>query len=179
MNVFVLCTGRCGSLTFANACTHILNFSSAHESRTQCIGSERLTYPAQHIEIDNRLSWLLGRLDKTYGDEAFYVHLKRDKNKVAESFTKRYAGGIIKAYRGSGIMLGLPESADPMEVSLDYCETVNENIILFLKDKSNKMEFNLENFEQDLEKFWTRIEAQGSYKNSLAEFTNIYNASKI
>lgn len=78
MNVFVLSTGRCGSTTFVKACEHITNFSAAHESRTGLLGAARLDYAGNHIEADNRLSWLLGRLDRTYGNAAFYVHLRRD-----------------------------------------------------------------------------------------------------
>ncbi len=86
MNVFVLCTGRCGSSTFIEACHHIANYTSAHESRSSLLGAERLAYPAQHIEADNRLSWLLGRLDAAYGDSAFYVHLQRNHPDTAASF---------------------------------------------------------------------------------------------
>ena len=46
------------------------------------IGPERLDYPDQHIESDNRLAWYAGRLEKRYGDDAFYVHLKRDRQRV-------------------------------------------------------------------------------------------------
>lgn len=177
MNVFVLCTGRCGSTTLAEACMHIENYSSSHESRSSYLGESRFLYPSNHIEVDNRLSWLLGRLDQAYGDNAFYVHLKRDDIKVATSFTKRYSGGIIKAYRGSGIIMGVPESTSPLSVSLDYCQTINENINLFLKDKSNKMTFNLESYEKDFLFFWKAINAQGNIDAALAEFNVNHNAS--
>ena len=64
MNVFVLTTGRSGSLTFAEACRHITNFSCGHETRVGLIGAERLAYPDQHIEVDNRLAWFTGRLER-------------------------------------------------------------------------------------------------------------------
>ena len=176
MNVFVLCTGRCGSTTFAKACEHIENFSSAHESRCKLLGNERFSYPKNHIEIDNRLSWLLGRLDDSYGDDSYYVHLRRDSMKVAESFTRRYEKGIIKAYRG-GIIMGPPKDADPIEVSLDYCKTVNSNISLFLKDKSKKMEFNLESYEIDFPCFWEAIGAEGNMQHAMSEFSVSHNAS--
>ena len=105
MNVFVLCTGRCGSTTFARACSHIENFGVAHESRCAQLGDSRFAYPENHIEVDNRLSWLLGRLDRAYGDDAFYVHLRRPDQQVAASFLNRYRGGIIRAYRGEGILM--------------------------------------------------------------------------
>ena len=178
MNVFVLNTGRCGSTTFIEACKHITNYSCAHESRIAILGKDRLDYPEKHIEADNRLSWLLGRLDKKYGDDAFYVHLKRNKNDIARSFTKRYSFGIIKAYRGGGILMGLPEESDPMSVCLDYCDTVNSNIELFLKDKSNKLIIALENIDQDFMEFWKLINAEGDSSAALVEFSITYNATK-
>ena len=104
MNVFVLSTGRCGSTTFVEACRHVTNFTAAHESRARISGSGRLKYPAQHIEADNRLSWFLGRLDREYGDGAFYVHLTRDDRKTADSLLNRYHGGIMRAY-AAGILM--------------------------------------------------------------------------
>ncbi|MGC1249126.1 MAG: hypothetical protein WA865_23155, partial [Spirulinaceae cyanobacterium] len=139
MNIFVLNTGRCGSTTFIEACKHISNFSSAHESRSKLLGEDRLNYPNNHIEADNRLSWVLGRLDKVYGNDAVYIHLKRDDNATARSFVKRFSKGIIKSYK-DGVLMGsldqdAPSNDAPMSVALDYCDTVNSNIELFLKDK--------------------------------------------
>ena len=177
MNVFVLCTGRCGSSTFIEACHHITNYTSAHESRSSLLGAERLAYPAQHIEADNRLSWLLGRLDATYGDSAFYVHLQRNHPDTAASFVKRYAGGIIKAYRGSGIIMGLPESTDPMAVALDYCNTVDSNIRAFLKDKTHRMDVHLETARNDFQDFCERVGAVVDLPAALREFDTRHNAS--
>ncbi|NWO04465.1 MAG: hypothetical protein HLX50_01800 [Alteromonadaceae bacterium] len=177
MNVFILCTGRCGSTTFSKACKYISNYTASHESRCKFIGSGRFEYPNNHIEVDNRLSWLLGRLDKEFGNSAFYVHLKRNREQVAESFTRRYAGGIIKAYRGSGIIMGLPEETSPMSVALDYCDTIDSNIELFLKDKSQKMDFWLESYANDFAKFWQAIGAEGDLERALSEFSVMHNAS--
>ena len=60
MNMFVLNTGRCGSTAFVEACKHIMNFSSAYESRAGRIGHDRFAYPENHIEADSQLSWFLG-----------------------------------------------------------------------------------------------------------------------
>ncbi len=68
MNVFVLSTGRCGSTTFAKACTAITNFSVGHERNRMLVGEARWQYPEHHIEIDNRLIWMLGALEKHYGE---------------------------------------------------------------------------------------------------------------
>ena len=178
MNVFVLNTGRCGSTTFIKACKHIENFTSAHESRCGLIGAARFSYPDNHIEADNRLSWFLGRLDKCYGDNAVYVHLTRNNKATANSFVNRYSFGIIEAYRDA-ILMNLPAESDPMSVSLDYCDTVNSNIDLFLKDKTKKMDFRLEEAKHDFKRFWEFIGAEGNIDGALQEFDVSYNASRL
>ncbi|MGQ0697376.1 MAG: hypothetical protein ACT4PZ_03940 [Panacagrimonas sp.] len=177
VNVFVLCTGRCGSTTFIEACSHISNFTSAHESRTAQIGRKRFAYPPRHIEADNRLAWLLGRLDRAYGDRPFYVHLKRDLRETAASFANRYDVGMLKAYRGRGILLGLRKGVSPMSVARDYCNTVNSNIEAFLKDKSKVMQFRLENGKEDFLRFCSSIDAEVDVDAALAEFDTRHNAS--
>jgi hypothetical protein len=176
MNVFVLCTGRCGSVTVTRACDHISNYTSGHESRTGIYGEERLDYPENHIEADNRLSWLLGRLDEKYGDNAFYVHLKRDENMTAASFVKRYRKGIMMGYQK--ILHRVPWNADKKAVALDYCRTVNSNIESFLKDKTKTMQMDIENGKEDFARFWDLIGAEGDKEKALAEFDVRHNASK-
>ncbi len=177
MNVFILNTGRCGSATFIKACHHITNYTASHESRSGMVTDDHFTYPENHIEADCFLSWFLGRLDTTYGDNAFYVHLRRNDHKTAQSLVKRYQAGMIGAYRRQ-MLRGLPPNTDPIIVAQDYCNTVNSNIKLFLKDKSNWMDFALENAENDFPRFWDHISAEGDLKAALTEFKIKYNASK-
>lgn len=176
MNVFVLCTGRCGSMTFIQACSHISNFSAAHESLIGKLGEARFAYPGNHIEADNRLSWLLGRLDAHFGRDAFYVHLARDREKTAESFAKRVDKGIMKAYQRPGILMGL-RNPDPMALALDYVDTVTANITLFLRDKPNQMRFDLESAVTSFPEFCRRIGATPDMSQALQEFTIRHNAS--
>ncbi len=176
MNIFVLNTGRCGSTTFIHACQHIQNYSSAHESLSSFIGKQRLAYPKQHIEADNRLSWFLGRLDKEYGNNALYVHLSRNYEDTAASFAKRKDFGIMQAYK-DGILQGGSEQQSPLEIARDYIETVETNIELFLKDKKNKMNFRLESARADFAEFWKLIQAEGDIDKALATWDVHYNAS--
>jgi len=177
VNVFVLNTGRCGSTTFAAACAHMTNFSVAHESRVGLLGPDRVEYPRRHIEIDNRLSWFLGRLERRWGKEAFYVHLTRDAEATARSFTERYSRGIMLAYR-TAILPRLPREADPLAVARDYCETVNRNIESFLADKPHAMRIDLETAERDFPAFWGRIGAEGDLAAAVAEFGVKHNATR-
>ncbi|WP_424098701.1 hypothetical protein [Moorena producens] len=174
-NVFVLSTGRCGSTTFAQACQHIQNYTVSHESRISLIGDKRLQYSQNHIEVDNRLSWFLGSLDKNYGDCAFYVHLKRDLMLTAKSYAKRLDSPIIKGYSES-IILPKQFNYERLDVCIDYCNTVNANIEVFIKNKSNKMEFKLENAQEDFGTFWSLISATGNYAMALKEWEKKYNA---
>ncbi|MGB3239645.1 MAG: tetratricopeptide repeat protein [Geitlerinemataceae cyanobacterium] len=178
MNVFILCTGRCGSTTFVEACSSIQNYTSAHESRTGLLGDARFQYPENHIEADNRLAWFLGRLENAYGDRAFYVHLTRDREETAQSYSKRvHKTGIMNAY-ARGIIQGASPDTDLFDISLDYWDTVNSNIELFLLNKTHKMKFSLETAKEDFEKFWHWIGAQGDSSAALSQWDRQYNASK-
>jgi len=177
MNVFILNSGRCGSTTFIKACQHITNYSAAHESLLNNIGTQRLNYPENHIEADNRLSWILGRLDNKYADRAFYVHLTRNDNDVATSFCKRINFGILKAYE-QGILMHQQHLLPAQDIAEDYLKTIEANINFFLKDKSNKMTVSVETAKKDFSEFWGNIGAQGDLEKALNEWDKNYNASQ-
>jgi len=174
-NIFVLSTGRCGSTTFFKACSHFTNYSSGHETLSSQLGIDRFSYPSFHIESDNRLSWLLGRLDREYGNSAFYVHLTRDVERTAASFAKRKVG-IMNAYQGMGIIMGCKET-DQLKIARDYIDTVDTNIKLFLSDKTHKMNFRLERAKEDFTRFILSVNAQGNLQEALNEFDVAHNAS--
>ena len=48
---------------------------------------------------------------------------------------------------------------------------------LFLKDKTRKMDFTLENAKLDFQRFWKVIGAEGDIEAALSEFNTFYNAS--
>ena len=174
-NVFVLCTGRCGSLTFARACSHLTNYTAAHESRASVIGHDRLDYPANHIEADNRLAWFLGRLDRKYGKDAFYVHLVRERNACAESFARRHQGGLMVAYRHClAIDAGYVE---PDVIARDLLDTITENIALFLRDKPKVMRIRMEDAADRFGGFMDWIGAEGDTDAAIREWSIKHNAS--
>jgi hypothetical protein len=176
VNVFILSAGRSGSKTFARACGHITNYSSAHESRSGLLGDAHFAYPENHIESDNRLSWMLGRLDRKYGDDAFYVHLTRAVGPVAASWATRSYTGMMNAYRYA-ILWHCPKDATAYEVARDYCDTVDANIRLFQRGRNNWMEFPLEEGRERFPEFWRRIGAEGDLAAALAEFDVRHNAA--
>jgi hypothetical protein len=174
LNVFILCTGRCGSTTFIRACGHLTNYSAGHETRSMP-GPERFAYPPDHIEADNRLSWMLGRLHRQFGEEAFYVHLRRDPAAVAASYNKRWAmgGTIIQAYDRS--ILRSDERS--LAVVEDMVDTMEANIHLFLDaiPASRSMTLDLETVGDHFPEFLERIGAEGDREAATQEWTRLHN----
>ena len=177
--VFVLCTGRCGSTTFAAACQQANNFTATHESHTYRLGADRFAYPPNPIEVDNRLAWFTGKLDAHFGATPFYVHLTRNRAQTAASFATRITHGLMKAYRND-ILLDLPkyEPHPPaLAIAEDLVDTITENITLFLRDKPRVMQISLETIRTDFPKFWAWIGAQGDLDAALATFATRHNAT--
>ena len=178
--VIVLCTGRCGSTTLSKACAHFTNFSAGHETRTHLTGPDRFDFGENRIEIDNRLAWLLGRLDAVWGDRAAYVHLSRNPEEVAASFAARAHQGILKAYRTDILSRSRYKSrgVPVIEFCRDYVENVTRNIELFLRDKTHVMEMTLETMESDFDRFTGWIGAEGDLDAARAELRITHNATK-
>lgn len=181
MRVFVLNTGRCGSTTFMRACQHLTNYTAGHESLSSELDGQRFAYSDNHIEIDSRLSWFLGSLDKRFGDSATYIHLIRNRDEVAQSLSKRFTThhSIIRAFTNG--ILKEPHAKltkeQELQVCYDYYDTVNNNIRLFLKDKSNTQTMHLESIKEDFKSFCNSIKAEGDIHSALHEFDIKHNIS--
>jgi hypothetical protein len=199
MRVFVLSTGRCGTTTFAHASSHITNYSTSHESRADSYGTARLDYPDDHIEVDNRLSWFLGSLDRRFGNDAFYVHLWRDPEAVARSYAERLSDGkgafhryrlalalarrdesqswIMDGFGHHVVIRSSPYSAlEALGLARSYVETVTDNIRLFLRDKTNALPIRIEEAGDVFPVFWEAIGATGDLAKAVSEFSSRYNA---
>lgn len=167
-------------MTLAAACKHLTSHSSSHESLTHLTGPARFGFAPNHIEIDNRLAWFLGRLEAHWGQDAAYVHLTRDPEEVAQSFTQRAHQGIIKGYRESILArsLNLARGTPLIDICRDYVETVTTNIQLFLKDKPHKMDMTLETMPKDFERFVDWIGADGDLEAARSELAVRHNATR-
>ena len=177
MNIFVLSSGRSGTVTFAAACKHIKGFSVGHEQNVCLTGEDRFSYPDNHIEVDNRLSWLLGRLDSCHSSSAFYVHLTRDPKKVYESFycRRNRFKTIVNAYHEGVLMRSDAVSQNSCK---DLVHTIDANIKLFLKDKTEcSVTVSLENIESDFFDFVRRIDVEVDEKKALKALRTAHNSS--
>ncbi|WP_298326293.1 hypothetical protein [Haloactinopolyspora sp.] len=182
MRAFVLCTGRCGSVTFIEACRHIDNYTAGHESLAREYGPARFAYPDRHIEADNRLSWFLGGLRRAFGPDPLYVHLRRDPEQVAQSFLRRWDRGRANIVGAFGqAMLPVPRQRtgedERLEICRFYVDTVRTNIEAFLATVPYSMTIDLERAEEQFPEFWHRIGAEGDLDAAIAEFGIRHNPS--
>jgi hypothetical protein len=178
-NVFVLCTGRCGSTTFAEACKHFNNFSAAHESRAHLAFPDRFDYPAKHIEVDNRLCWYLGELSNRFDPaHTLYVHLKRNEEAVALSHFKRwespFMSSIIRAFAYGIVMTGKKwQEHEKMDLCRAYVRTVNSNIAMFLRGV-NFVNVGIED-PASFHNFITLVGADGNLSAAMRTFYTVHN----
>lgn len=190
MNVFVLCTGRCGSETFSRACRNMTNYSVAHEGAApwnnadaQWLPYQNLNYPKNHIEVDNRLCWFLGALDEAFGKDAFYVHLYREREDVAASLARRGKNSILYAF-ASGILQFYSDACKfdesrKLELGRLYWDTVTSNIKLFLRDKPNSMTMSVQQAKSLFPQFWSNIGATGDLAGAIEEWNTHHNRSPV
>lgn len=137
MNVFFISPGRTGTTTISVAFSCITGFTSLHESRVKFLGDERVNYPTNHFECDNRLVWFLPRLSKKYAESSILVIVNREKLKIASSYNQRWGGiGIMRAYSQGILMRHLNENN--LEVCKDYVDNVYEQLD-FAKEEWGKV----------------------------------------
>ena len=175
MNIFVLCTGRCGSVTFTRACEHLDNYSSGHESKYNYFIPWRLQFPDNHIEADLRLAWYLGPLEDMYGQDAFYVHLTRDPALVAQSYTNKFYAKGKGQSRAWWEIVARPIDGFVEDAMRDMVSVVTLNIRAFLKDKEH-MVMDISEGAEKFPEFCSRIDATGDMDAARAEFSIRHNA---
>ena len=182
MRIFVLGTGRCGTTTFAKACSHITNYTSGHETHRD--HPERFpVYPDNHIEVDGHLAWMLGMLAMEYPDKfddqsVRYIHLRRDREAVAKSFLPRHGAQMV----GRMLFQRWVQPCDYGDM-VRLARIIDANISEFLHTRFHR-EVCIEQLSSPMCgretwcDIWNFMEAEGDFDASLNEFNTRYNASK-
>lgn len=175
-NVFVLCTGRCGSMTISKAFSHATNYTAGHE--TEACSFYPLAYPDNHIEVDNRLAWMLGDLDYKFPD-AKYVHLLRNQDEVARSFAGRadFPGASVRGFGGGILGLGDGFAEQRYEVAKRMWEVKNANISEFIRHHLfYQLSVWLHELTDELPRIWEWLGCEGDLDAAVAETRVRYNA---
>lgn len=175
----ILCAGRTTSKTFIRSASKLDGFNAAHESNATKLFDERLSYPDNHIEADNRLAWFLGALDEKYGDSAYYVYINRDHKRIARSYVRRWrlTVSIVKAFGYGILMRPCINRRDRFLVSLFYVQTVEKNIKMFLKNKTKVFYFDLDSHKESFLGFCDFIGVECP-ESALREWDICYNENK-
>lgn len=137
---------------------------------------ERFPYPDNHIESDNRLAWALGLLEHHYGDNAVYVHLKRNEMAVANSYASRFftEESIMFGYRQS-ILLGNIQQHSRDSIALDLVKTINFNIEQFLANKSLVATIDIEDPAVGFLQLWSLAGFKGDQEAALRALETRHN----
>lgn len=177
MKIIVLTSGRTGSMAMFRACQHVQNFSAGHDSKSGQLAVERAVVPDNHIEIDTRFAWFLGRLAALDESDVHYVHLTRDPEGIARSYNKRWANrkGIMRGYCEG--LLEREKTLDGLSIAQDMIATINLNIAAFLQGRPHSI-IRLETLDIDLPAFFAQIGADVDVEKALSEFAQGHNSSR-
>jgi hypothetical protein len=173
MRIFVIGTGRCGTVTFSKACQHITNYTSGHETTGRLPIKEKLTYPDNHIEIDPSLSYFIPLLREKYPD-ALFVHLQRERESCVDSLMKRQS---LYSYAGFHLRAHHTECSKNMRLIAEiYYDNTNELIKKILNENRIFIPLEMIDICFSLD-FWVVIEAEGNKEKALSELEIKYNKS--
>lgn len=175
MRVFVLGTGRCGSVTFSKACQHIKNYTVTHEGKA---GRLDLDFPNNHIEVDPHLFWNIHELTLKYKD-AVYVHLIRDKIPCVLSLASR--ASVSKHWIPFVYQKEYPEKEDAHLAAERFYRFVNDSIMkMILPYRFTYLQIPIGGYREQIlhafREFWGTIGASGDFVQALREFDTHYNA---
>jgi len=171
VNVFVISPGRTATTTLSQALSYIDGYTTGHETNVIKLGAQRVDYPNYHIECDNRLAWFLPRLTKKYGDNSVLVIVKRDIEKIAQSYNRRWAKiNIMKAYSQGILMRKLNENN--IDVCLDYVQNVYEHLEYFRKDWRFVVEIDMEAPKEGVVKLLQILNKEKYESNVIEYMTN-------
>lgn len=160
MRVFVTGTGRCGSVSFREACRYITNYKTGHE--TNC---GLLEYPDNFIEVSPQLRICTVHLQEKYPD-AKWVHLIRSEEACIKSLAALEDGRVMRAYQVLYPSVIMTPSL--MDIAHRYYWAENDNLRVLLP---NAMTIKLETARQQWKKFWDWIGAEGDFQASVTAWS--------
>lgn len=177
MRIFVTGTGRCGSVTFSQACRYVTNYTCGHETHTNKPTAAGLRgdvanwqYPDNHIEVSPQLVIGIPLLRRRY-PEAKWVHLVRqDRDACARSLANR---SDVRAFAKYWFL-----NVDPDELTVAYAvyDTVRALSEALLPDAFT---LELEQARLQWPACWEFLGARGDFQRSLCEWDKRYNATSV
>lgn len=169
MNVFFISPGRTATTTLANAFKCIEGYSSLHESRVQLLGDERIAYPENHIEFDNRLVFFLADLTQKFAaDRGVLVIVCRDHHAVAGSYNRRWSKINIMKSWSQGIHLR-DLNQNNYEVALDFVQYCYRQLDYFKMQWECVVELDVHNPEAGIQEL-LHIMGESEYADEVSQY---------
>lgn len=160
--VLVTGTGRCGTVTFYQACRHMTNYTVGHETGLSPFAD------VGRIEIDPRFAGDMPRLMEAYPD-AKWVHLTRERDAAVQSLAQECPSRVTK-YAD----LWSPRLLTTLQAAAFYYDSVNAQIATLLPAQA--LTIGIEDIAAWWRQFWDWIRAEGDFEASLKTFKRRYNA---
>ena len=172
MRVFVTGIGRCGTVSFKEACSHITNYSSAHETV-----NPKLVYPDNHIEVNPHMRQCIREVAKKYPNEK-WIHLIRNKTDNVRSLSVLDDGVIMTCY---WVLRGSTIGETPIDIAETYYRDENNLIRDQLKlyvPPENTMILYLDMIQNFWKSFWEFIGAEGDFQSSIQSWDTPHNTTE-
>lgn len=173
MRVFVVGTGRCGTVSFKEACKFITNYTAGHETV-----SFDLEYLDNHVEVNPHFHARLTTVVTMY-PTAKWVHLTRLAEPCIESLAAMDEGGVM--LKLGAMYPSLYPAHDPPAIAARFYHDINARIAAtfdLLLPPSQRMLVRLENVKSDFKRFWDWIDAEGDLESALKSWDTPHNVRK-
>jgi len=158
MRVFVTGTGRCGTVSFREACEFMDNYTAGHE--TLC---GFLDYPDNHIEVNPQFRVCISALIQKYPD-ALFVHLYRSRESCVQSLVALSGGAVMRAYYV--LHPSVMRSGSLRDVAGCYYDFETRLIDMQIDKAEQHRKYRLEDWRIWWPEFWKAVNATGNYKAS-------------
>lgn len=173
MRVFVVGTGRCGTVTFYQACMEIANYTAGHESKN---GEDQIgdwSFPDNHAEVSCNLLWGIPALRERY-PKAFWVHLTRERAACVDSLRQNCSRSQEMFAQQWWFFRHEVDPNRRARIAETYYDSYNALVRRLLPPTALTLQ--LESIRESWPEFWEKIGAQGDLAASLLHWGRKYNA---
>lgn len=167
MRIFVVGTGRCGTVTFSKAASHATNYTVGHESKAGRVADWE--YPDNHIEVSSQLVIAIPILREIYPD-AKWVWMIRDRDECVKSLARLDA---MDAFSFVFFQQKRPYRIEVASAVYDLLNGLCDECL-----PRNRMVFLLRDAKESWKRTWTNMWCEGDFDASLKEWDTKYNEWK-
>lgn len=172
MRIFVYGTGRCGTVSFAHACSFITNYTCQHEEQNQ-----DLLYDDSHIAINPQFRVIGQKLSRMYKG-SLGVWMSRNFADVVQSYTHLNRGAWLRHWSAMYSTILPAEAGARAEYAVhQMLRDCQDTETAFLKHGRNAR-VRLEHIKTDFLAFWQMIDAKGDLDAALASWDTPHNTNK-